>query len=30
MIPGDRIAIYVLVGLAVLCGVIVFWSIGAL
>jgi hypothetical protein len=29
MIPGDRIAIYVLVGLAVLCVVIVFWAVGA-
>jgi len=29
MIPGDRIAIYVLIGLAVLCGVIVFWAVGA-
>ena len=30
MIPGDRIAIYVLVGLAVLCIVIVLYAVGAL
>jgi hypothetical protein len=29
MIPGDRIAIYVLIGLAVTCLVIVFWAVGA-
>jgi hypothetical protein len=29
MIAGDRMAIYVLIGLAVLCLVIVFWAVGA-
>ena len=29
MIPGDRIAIYVLIGLAATCLVIVFWAVGA-
>ena len=29
MIPGDHVAIYVLLALAVLCGVIVFWAVGA-
>ena len=30
MIAGDRIAMYTLVGLAVLCLVLVFWAVGAL
>ena len=30
MIAGDHIAIYTLLALAVVCGAIVFWSIGAL
>ncbi len=29
MIPGDRIAIYVLITLAVTCLLIVFWAVGA-
>jgi hypothetical protein len=29
MIPGDRIAIYVLIALAVTCLLIVFWAVGA-